>query len=422
MLGAIVGGRDYLSSFDENLNCTFFERFPIENTQAADIKVRKDRSRIMKIGNFGFLPNNNVNKNSNKGSLQQPTIQAPQDSYQQRGKELAAKVLGDKMAQALGLPVAEEKKDKPLFDFEEIVKNVLDFVGGAVRKAKADGADDEKLKGMLGDARKGVQMGIDDAYGELKDTGVLNDDIEQGIEKSKEGIFNGIDQLEDDLFNPKPASVNVSQAQYLSLSNNAEYKFTTAEGDEVSISFADAYTQKSASSYQRNGDDESYARESSQSTELSFNMSVNGDLNEDEQAAINAMMEDLQDVSQTFFGGDLEQAFEQAKELNLGNEQLVAFSMDLRQTKTFAAIKGYEQNKPAPEKEVAEKIAPFNDDLKEAYSKAGELGLQNELAGIIQWLNQDQEEVGKLVEYTKAMFEQMDKLRNATTEVDSSSS
>ena len=53
----------------------------------------------MKIGNFGYVPNNNVNQNSNKaGALQQPTIQSPQDSYQQRGKELAAKVLGEKMA------------------------------------------------------------------------------------------------------------------------------------------------------------------------------------------------------------------------------------------------------------------------------------------------------------------------------------
>ncbi|KPH56754.1 MULTISPECIES: DUF5610 domain-containing protein [Pseudoalteromonas] len=370
----------------------------------------------MKIGNFGFVPNNNVNKYSNKGALQQPTIQSPQDSYQQRGKELAAKVLGDKMAEALGLPIAEEKKDKPLFDFDEIVKNVLSFVTGAVKKAQVDGADNEKLKGMLDDARKGVQIGIDGAFEELKDTGILNDEIEEGIEKSKEGIFNGLDEFEDDLFNPKPDSVSVTQAQYLSLSNNAQYNFTTAEGDEVSISFADAFKQQSASSYQRNGQNEGYASESSQSRELSFSMSVNGDLNEDEQEAINALMEDLQSVSKTFFGGDMEDAFEQAKELNLGNEQLVAFSMDLKQTKTFAAIKGYEENKPAPEKAITEKVAPFNSDLKDAFNKAGDLALQNELSGILQWLNQDQEEVGKLVDYTKAMFEQMNKLRSATLE------
>lgn len=372
----------------------------------------------MKIGNLGYMPNTNVNKYNGKQALQQPTIQNRQDSYQQRGRELAAKVLDDKLAEALGLPKAEEKKDKPLFDFEEIVKNVLDFVGGALRKAKADGADDEKLKGMLGDARKGVQMGIDDAYDELKESGILNDDIEEGIEKSKEGIFKGIDELEEDLFNPKPNAVSVSQAQYISLSNNAEYTFTTAEGDEVSISFADAYESQTASGYQQSNNSESFASSSSQSRELSFSMSVNGDLNEQEQDAINAMMEELQGVSKTFFSGDLDEAFEKAQELSLGSEQLVAFSMDLRQTKTVATVKSYEQYQPNPTKEVADAIAPFNDDLKNAFDKASQLGLQDQLAGIIEWLNQDQAAVDQLVDYTQAMFENLNQLNSAGDALD----
>ena len=50
------------------------------------------------------------------------------------------------------------------------------------------------------------------------------------------------------LFNPKPNAVSVSQAQYISLRSKRVYTFTTAEGDEVSISFADAYESQSASS------------------------------------------------------------------------------------------------------------------------------------------------------------------------------
>jgi len=367
----------------------------------------------MKIGNYGFTPNNNINKFNNKADIQQPTITSPQDSYQQRGQELAAKVLGDKMAEQLGLPIAEKTADKPLFDFDEVVKNVLDFVSSAVNKAQANGADDEKLKDMLSDARKGVQIGIDDAVGELKGTGVFNDDMEEGINKSKEGIYNGLDKLEESLFNPQPASVNISQAQYVSMTSNAEYKFTTAEGDEVSISFADAFESQSASAYQQNSNSESFTSSSSQSRQVSFSMSVNGDLNEQEQEAINAMMEDLQDLSKTFFGGDLDEAFEQAQELSLDSDQLVAFSMDLRQTKTIASVKSYEEYKPAPEKQVAEGLAPFNDDLKNALEKAGELGLQNQLAGILQWLNQDQEQIDNLVDYTESMFENLNQLNSA---------
>ncbi|KPV89824.1 hypothetical protein AN395_03765 [Pseudoalteromonas sp. P1-30] len=372
----------------------------------------------MKIGNYGYTPNNNVNKFSNKEALQQPTIQSPQESSLQRGRELAAKVLGDKMAEQLGLPVEQKQADKPLFDFDEIVKNVLDFVSGAVNKAKANGADDDKLKNMLDDARTGVQTGIDEAVDELKGTGVFNEEMQEGIDKSKEGIFEGLDEFEQTLFNPQAASVSVSQAQYVSMSSNAEYKFTTAEGDEVSISFADAYESQTASGYQQSNNSESFASSSSQSRELSFSMSVNGDLNEQEQDAINAMMEELQGVSKTFFSGDLDEAFEKAQELSLGSEQLVAFSMDLRQTKTVATVKSYEQYQPNPTKEVVDAIAPFNDDLKNAFDKASQLGLQDQLAGIIEWLNQDQAAVDQLVDYTQAMFENLNQLNSAGDALD----
>jgi len=367
----------------------------------------------MKIGNYGYTPNNNVNKFNNKEALQQPTIQSPQESSLQRGRELAAKVLGDKMAEQLGLPVEQKQADKPLFDFDEIVKNVLDFVSGAVNKAKANGADDDKLKNMLADARTGVQTGIDEAVDELKGTGVFNEEMQEGIDKSKEGIFEGLDEFEQTLFNPQPLSVSVSQAQYVSMSSNAEYKFTTAEGDEVSISFANAYESKTASGYQQSNNSESFASSSSQSQELSFSMSVNGDLNEQEQDAINAMMEELQGVSKTFFSGDLDEAFEKAQELSLGSEQLVAFSMDLRQTKTVATVKSYEQYQPNPVKEVADVIAPFNEDLKNAFDQASQLGLQDQLAGIIEWLNQDQATVDQLVDYTQAMFDHLNQLNSA---------
>ena len=372
----------------------------------------------MKIGNFSFVPNSNANKYNTKQAMPQPKIDSPPTSYQQRGKELAAAVLGDKMAKELGLPVAETKKDKPLFDFNEVVKNVLDFVTSSVKKAKANGADNDKLQDMLNQARKGVQTGVDEAVDELKGMGVFNQELEEGIDKSKEGIFSGLDKFEQNLFNPQPASVTVSQAQYVSLSNSADYTFTTAEGDEVSISFADAYQSQSSSRYQKTDDSQSFSTQFSESRELSFSMSVNGELNEDEQQAINDLMAELQDVSKTFFSGDLDKAFEQAQELSLGNEQLVAFSMDLRQSKTVAAIKEYEQIKPTSEKAIAETVAPFNDDLKSAYSKAQALGLESQLSGIIQWLNQDQQEIDKLVDYTNTMFENLDKLNTATAKLD----
>ena len=114
----------------------------------------------------------------------------------------------------------------------------------------------------------------------------------------------------------------------------------------------------------------------------------------------------------------MDEAFEKAQELSLGSEQLVAFSMDLRQTKTVATVKSYEQYQPNPTKEVADAIAPFNDDLKNAFDKASQLGLEDQLAGIIEWLNQDQAAVDQLVDYTQAMFENLNQLNSAGDALD----
>ncbi len=334
------------------------------------------------------------------------------DSYFGNHRQIGAKVLEDKLAQALGIEPAPKKESKPLFDFEEIVKNVLQFVTGAVKKAQADGASDEKLTEMLAQARKGVQMGVDDATSELDDSGLLNDEIKDGIAKSQKGINDGLDEFEKSLFGEQEATnVQVSEAQFMSLTNNAEYRFTTAQGDEVIISLDHNYKAGEAASIAQGEKGKTgYAYSNYEQRSVSFSLTVNGELDEAEREAVNEMMGQLQDVSESFFSGQYDEAFNKAGELQLGSEQLVAFSMDLTQSKTRAAIREYESATPA--KEIAKELQPFNDKLKEAYSKAGELGLHNEVSGLLLWLNQDKEkdEVQAFIDYSQALFSKLDEL------------
>ncbi|MCG7544762.1 DUF5610 domain-containing protein [Pseudoalteromonas sp. MM17-2] len=370
----------------------------------------------MKISDLNHIFNqSNRSGLKNKGDAPaQPAINSPGfDSYSSGYGQVGAKVLNDKLAQALGLEQPKQQS-KPLFDFEEVVKNVLQFVTGAVKKAKADGANDDKLQEMLAQAREGVQTGIDDAYGELEDAGLLNDEIKTGIEQSQKGIEEGLNEFEQSLFGEQSIGngVAVSQAQYMQLQNNAEYRFTTAEGDEVVVSLAQNYQAGAAASLFAPGEKQGsgYASEQFEKQELNFTLSVNGELNEDEQQAVNDFMAQLQGVSEDFFSGQYDEAFNKASELQLDNPELVAFSMDLTQTKTRAAIREYERT--APGKEVAKELQPFNESLKEAYKQAGDLGLQNELSGLMLWLNQDkeQEKVQEFIDYSKAMFSQLEQL------------
>ncbi len=276
----------------------------------------------MKIGQLNQLLNPAMQHKPGKSKGIGPNIQINSDSYAGNKSKLAAKILDDKLAEALGIEKpTQDKKDKPLFDFESIVKNVLDFVQGAVKKAKVDGKNDDELKSMLDGARKGVLQGIDEASEELKGMGAFNSDIEDGIEKSREGIFKGLDDFEKELFEEKsPKALAISAAQFVSLSNQAEYAFTTAEGDEVVISFSDAYAQDAASVAQK-GNDYGMAYGTKSSHEVSFSIKVNGELNEEEQQAINDMMEDIRNVSDSFFGGEYDEAFDLAKSLSLNSDQ-----------------------------------------------------------------------------------------------------
>jgi hypothetical protein len=357
----------------------------------------------MKIGQLNQLLNPASSFKAGNNKPIAPTIQNALDSYSGDKNKLAAKFLDDKLAEALGIEKIPEK-EKPLFDFESIVKNVLDFVKGAVNKAKADGKDDDQLQNMLAQARKGVQVGIDEATDELTQNNVLNDDIKTGIEKSREGIFNGLDEFEQSLFNPDFQKMSVTQAQYASLSNQADYRFTTAEGDEVTISFSDAYSQMKGASYNKTGNDERFAFSEENKQEVSFSINVNGDLNEREQQAINDMMKDIRDVSNTFFSGKYDDAFDKARELNINTGQISNFTMDLRQTKTTAAISQYQQSNPLKDLEKA--LQPLDKQLETIDEGAKALGLQNQLPEILAWMNQGQTRLNDFLEYAQGFFNQ----------------
>jgi hypothetical protein len=95
-------------------------------------------------------------------------------------------------------PVIEEVAN--LFDFEKVVQTVMAFVSSSLYAARDRGVNNLVLDEMLLQARTGVNQGIDEALGELKELNLLNDDLTLGIVKSRELISNGIDKLAEQFF------------------------------------------------------------------------------------------------------------------------------------------------------------------------------------------------------------------------------
>lgn len=160
--------------------------------------------------------------------------------------QIGVRVLSASFSQTItignGKPVFEKPKQKEsFFDFEEIAKNVLNFVGGAIKAAKMGGADEAKLTAMFEQATSGVLKGVEMARKDL--AGFMNAEIDGGINKSLELIQNGIEKLRSEIFGkPEGEEENlqvVGESVSYSRTEAGEIHITTRDGDEVSISFED---------------------------------------------------------------------------------------------------------------------------------------------------------------------------------------
>lgn len=297
-------------------------------------------------------------------------------------------------------PILGEPIDpKSIFDYEKVAGEVLKFVGDAIYGAKSNGASDDELAEMLEQARAGVDLGFEQAREELSEADALNDDLAAGIDKSFELINKGIDNIEEDLFGRERelASRTSAYASSLdtSLEQSSEITITTKEGDKVTLQFSAGQQTSQQESYSRidsgNQATEDYSMAYSQYSQFSFSYSVEGDLSEEEQAAISELVNDISDLQQDFFNGDLDLALEKATELGFDDELLQGYTLDLQQTETYQVAQAYAevaQYKPLDESmAVLEKLTKPLFDYADRFNKLQEQAEQILADGKTQFTN-----------------------------------
>ena len=291
-----------------------------------------------------------------------------------------------------------EEKSNGLFDFEKIARNVLKFVGGVIRGAADGGASEEKLAGLFSQARDGVSRGF--AMAEKDLAGFMNDEIEQGITKSRDLIDMGINDLETDIFGrQQPNAVQLSSLEALAASDekSGSLVIRTKDGDEVSFSFESLRSfqasqqlnfQAQTSQNQSNGNDEqsesgfsaSYSQQTSyqyyERSGISF--SLKGELDEEELNSIADLVGQVQDLADTFYNGDIDKAFEEALSLGFDDKELVGYALQLNRTtqtevlKTYENIQHYNEDKSDNAKfgNVVSPIAQYLEKMMDTFANA----------------------------------------------------
>ena len=128
-----------------------------------------------------------------------------------------------------------------------------------------------------------------------------------------------------------------------SLSESSEIKITTKEGDEIKISFSQSAASSRSAFQIKQGNSQISAYTENDSFEANFSITVEGNLNEDEQKSLKDLIKKLDNVSNEFFSGDVKSAFKHAQKVGFDTSQIASFSLDLNREKTVQAVTAYQQ-------------------------------------------------------------------------------
>ena len=275
---------------------------------------------------------------------------------------------------------------------QDVAATVLGFVENRINSEKQSGASLEKLNNLMAQARSGIEKGYAQAEKDIKDLGLMTDELAEDISKGFNLITDGLGNisqsisgfLPDPIINSSSPSVDrdnpvgqsivkeieseslfsqssvsalgdadePSASKFISLDqfseNTADFVLNTREGDQILIRMADFQ----ALNYANNGKAE--ALDVSQSSRFEF--SVRGSLNESELQAINDVLEQVGNISSLFFNDQFEEAFNSALSLGFDPEQIASFSLDLskiqvQEVRTYqesssAALDSYKRNQP----------------------------------------------------------------------------
>ena len=301
------------------------------------------------------------------GNLQR----SPQDSSQSQGAV-------NRLAQAdKSAEVANTKSAQPVSTQspEVTATNILRHVYQSVEGLRAEGASEERIAERLEAAREGIAKGYGEARAILEDLGRLDESLAADIDKGEALIAEGLKQIEagekPDLLAPKaperddaPQSaaptgftlVGTRSSQSLSL------EVVTRDGDKVTVNFRQ---KEGGISLTTPGMSLTASAFSSR-----FDMQIDGNLDEGELNALQTLFEDVGKLSETFYGGDLGAALEEAMQLGFDGNELASMSLELRQRSFSNVSRAYGESGPSLPTQRLESQQNMITDYVKSYTEA----------------------------------------------------
>ena len=232
---------------------------------------------------------------------------------------------------------------------DDVAKTMLDHIQRGLDQLRNSGASDERIEQRLEAAKAGIAKGYDQAEQQLKDMGLLNDDLKAEIAQGRNLIESGLEQFDPterqgtDISTKMPSFNETSRySSQAGQQNSMSLELMTKDGDKISLSF-----MQSSSSFSF-GAQEGHQLITAAGFEenLAWQMDVTGSLDEGEQEALSNLLQDVEKLSNSFFSGDLGGALEQAMQLGFDGDELASMSLNLRQESFSSVSRAYNSVQP----------------------------------------------------------------------------
>lgn len=300
----------------------------------------------------------------------------------------AQETLAGRLGKQLGLESGALSDKASKYTPEKVADRVLGFIDQRLRNEAANGGDPAKLKGLLDQATAGIQKGFDDARKILDGLGVLGGKVAEDIDDTFNRIQDGLGQLQKTYLQPEQTTQQPGGAvavagyseRFKAQAETFDLEVKTRDGDKLRISIAQASANWSRTSVAAASDGKtSLLVGSSQSSSLqigAWQIEVDGELDDEEKAALSDLLGQVQDISSKFYSGDLAGAFDRAMALDMDGEQLASMSLHLTQTKVMQATDAYgavAQQGGQVASAVNGNLKDYANSLLEALRSAGEL-------------------------------------------------
>lgn len=333
------------------------------------------------------------------------------------------------------------QEEKPKTD---AANNILNFISAQLARDFADGATAEEMESRLAAGLQGFMQGYSEAADILMGSGILTEDIESAIQQTYNDVLQGLDDLAEKYGVESPVSEDglpkaeagaetseTLSSQKAAVTSPQESVSAMLEGINKPMEDLETLLQATTMNYEgyegksfsfdlrtRDGDIVTITANSQQTTSLNatsvnyadqyanvnargvsmerssssaFNFSVKGDLDEGEMQAIGDLLNKIGQISDSFFSGNVMDAFDMAMELGFDGEEIAAFSLNLKHEtyqkldNTYGSV---QQMKPQEELQGVDKatmqfqhLARFVQMLEEARLQADNAGVDKNMIG-----------------------------------------